>query len=989
MEMMKFMGEMGTISSMEATTIFYLMPMEMTIFMEKMAMISCNGGSQEDHMFGGDGDDILYGGSGADTFYGDSGADQYFGEGGQNFLDYSSAETGIQVNNSESDIEYAAPSYSGLDLAVNLTVGGHSDIAEGDSYSGIKRIVGSDFDDVIVGRTFSPDGGSSLEVDQLIGLGGNDVILAGGNSDSLRGGDGDDYLDGQEGDDSLYGWSGDNTLVGGEGNDVYYIHRISGNNIIFNHDGDGSGQDSITFREVNFDFYLDQLSEAEKNSKTVEELQTQFDSLFTAEDLDEIYNTDLWFQRVDDDLLITVIGSDATVTVKNWYAESAEFLGYRIDRVYTVTEEGGSVYSDATGIQSLVELMEGHPIPTSREEMDAFLASPPSGGESNVAPEFTSSEEVTVSESVDDAYVVYTAIATDDNAGDTLSYSLWDDAGGLFEIDSDTGEVSLIAGAILNFDTASSHQITVHAYDGTETTQQDVTVYVAADAGAITYSNAGESVVNALNRSGDPAVTLNGLGMQFTNDGAILRGLGDEEDGIDTGTAVDVNNDNITVVNNADSQIVGLEHGTGIDLGTATGTTVVNYGEIYGARSVSGGEPQGGIFGGGQDTEIQNYGYIYSVLSIFDSNLGMEIDNQGEIEFVDIESGATLDIVNRDGADISGQIYLTDLQSTILNEEGGDISQITIHEWSDDDSTSIISNNGIIGSASIATIRVTYGAEIEVINTGVITGSTAVQALYGSTADIDNSGVVNGNISVEGGSHIDDETQSGPTLTLENSGTINGWILIKEYIYSSSYESPTAHLVNTGLIDGSISSTTEGDIYLENHGTVDGLIAVEFGNDTIINAGDVEDHISTGAGNDVVNGVGGTAKQYFLGDGDDQILLDNTDFRSLDGGDGEDTLFLDGADLDFDLSLIDIRDMEEIDLSGSGDNSLTLTVQDLLDSTDDDNLLMISGDAGDTVNSTGQGWMQGDDQEVDGETYHTYTSVDATLLVDQDVTFII
>ena len=61
-------------------------------------------------------------------------------------------------------------------------------------------------------------------------------------------------------------------------------------------------------------------------------------------------------------------------------------------------------------------------------------------------------------------------------------------------------------------------------------------------------------------------------------------------------------------------------------------------------------------------------------------------------------------------------------------------------------------------------------------------------------------------------------------------------------------------------------------------------------------------------------------------------------------------------------------------------------MQDLLDLSDTSDQLIVMGNAGDTLTSTGQNWVQGDDQTIDGEVFHTYTSGDATLLVDVDIT---
>ena len=59
-----------------------------------------------------------------------------------------------------------------------------------------------------------------------------------------------------------------------------------------------------------------------------------------------------------------------------------------------------------------------------------------------------------------------TASSTDINDGDELTFSLPDDAGGRFAIGADTGIVTVSNAGLLNFEDASSHNITVEASDG-------------------------------------------------------------------------------------------------------------------------------------------------------------------------------------------------------------------------------------------------------------------------------------------------------------------------------------------------------------------------------------------------------------------------------------------------------------------------------------------------------------------------------------------
>jgi hypothetical protein len=70
----------------------------------------------------------------------------------------------------------------------------------------------------------------------------------------------------------------------------------------------------------------------------------------------------------------------------------------------------------------------------------------------------------------------------------------------------------------------------------------------------------------------------------------------------------------------------------------------------------------------------------------------------------------------------------------------------------------------------------------------------------------------------------------------------------------------------------------------------------------------------------------------------------------VDGGGGVDTLKLDGAGLTLDLTNISntrIQDIEIIDIRGSGNNTLKLNLNDLLDASTSTNILKVLGDSGD------------------------------------------
>ena len=121
-----------------------------------------NGGN--DHLFGGADDDTLEGGAGADELNGDSGDDQ---------VTYENSAVAVIFNK--------APDASGAFI-------GEGGEAEGDRLISIEYIIGSNFNDILLGN---PTQGSTLE-----GRGGNDALFGGAGKDFLLGGVGGDVMNG-------------------------------------------------------------------------------------------------------------------------------------------------------------------------------------------------------------------------------------------------------------------------------------------------------------------------------------------------------------------------------------------------------------------------------------------------------------------------------------------------------------------------------------------------------------------------------------------------------------------------------------------------------------------------------------------------------------------------------------------------------------------------------------------------------------------------
>ncbi|PIG94249.1 FG-GAP repeat protein [Gloeocapsopsis sp. IPPAS B-1203] len=158
------------------------------------------------------------------------------------------------------------------------------------------------------------------------------------------------------------------------------------------------------------------------------------------------------------------------------------------------------------------------------------------------------------------------------------------------------------------------------------------------------------------------------------------------------------------------------------------------------------------------------------------------------------------------------------------------------------------------------------------------------------------------------------------------------------------------------------------------------------GNDLLIGT-NADDILIGGLGNDTLRGGGGSNVLY--GGAGDDVLIYSPQNRRMDGGSGTDTLAVDGSGVTLDLTAIpnnQIRGVEIIDLTGTGDNTLQLTRLDLLNLSDSTNQLIVNGNSVDSIISTGQGWLFDTTTTLDGNQYNRYTSGVATLLVDTDIT---
>jgi Ca2+-binding RTX toxin-like protein len=292
-----------------------------------------SGAAGSDRLEGGNGNDTLNGGAGNDTLIGGRGDDTYVfaAGGGQDVIDNIGGGfdtlrfDGIAFNQVSSGLMK-----SGNDLVLKVS-GGSDQVTLKNWFLGGDHVV-----DVI-----SFASGGQLTAAQLFGAFGLTnpdtagspnyqsvpdersfgTILAGQAGDqNIIGSSDADLIDGGAGNDKLRGGKGNDYLLGGDGSDTYHFAA-------------GDGQDSIN-----------NLSNTPADNDILS--------------IEGITRDNLWLSRQGDSLVIDVRGSADSVTVQDWYANSAQ----RLDAV----QAGGSTLY-ANQVDNLVSAMAAFGAPAGGE----------------------------------------------------------------------------------------------------------------------------------------------------------------------------------------------------------------------------------------------------------------------------------------------------------------------------------------------------------------------------------------------------------------------------------------------------------------------------------------------------------------------------------------------------------------------------------------------------------------------------------------------
>lgn len=320
-----------------------------------------SGQAGNDTLTGNAGDDVLVGGAGNDVLSGDAGNDLYvfqLGDGQDTIDNYDAANGRLDALSFGPGVDPASVTARRAGNSLVLSIGGGSDqvtvlnffIGDG---AGDYRLDEVRFADAaatvwsvetIKALVLAP----TVEADFLSGYAGDDVISGAGGNDTLRGNDGadtlhgdagNDYLNGGAGNDTLAGGSGDDMLVGGSGSDTYLFDLGDGHDTISNHDSSQGRWDVLRFGAG-------------------------------------ITPTDVTARRVNDDLVLAIVGTGDQVTISNHFIYDGN-SGYQIDEV-RFADADAPIWDNATIRALVLAPTEGDDVLSGYESADSVA-----GGEGN------------------------------------------------------------------------------------------------------------------------------------------------------------------------------------------------------------------------------------------------------------------------------------------------------------------------------------------------------------------------------------------------------------------------------------------------------------------------------------------------------------------------------------------------------------------------------------------------------------------------------
>ena len=530
-----------------------------------------------------------------------------------------------------------------------------------------------------------------------------------------------------------------------------------------------------------------------------------------------------------------------------------------------------------------------------------------------------------VNENSANGAVVGTVDASDPDLGDIVTYSLSDDAGGRFAIDANTGVITVADGSLLNFETSSSHSITVVASDGALTSSTTLTV---------TVNNVNEAPTD---------VVLSSATVDENDVGAVIGNL--------TVTDPDAGDTHSFSVSDPRFEVVGgqlkLAAGNSLDFEAASTVSI----DVTATDK-----------GGLDRTEV----FVVSINDVNEAPTDVTLSSATVAENADGAVIGILAAIDPDAGD-SHSFSVSDGRFEVV----GNQLQLKAGNSLDFETEPTVNLDVIATDAGgldhskafVITITDVNEAPTDITLSSAAVAENDVGAVIGKLTAIDPDAddshsfsvsdgrfeVVGDQLQLKAGNSLDFEIE--PSVSVDVTATDKGGL------------DHTKSFVITVIDVAGENLTGDGGPNLLTGGAEDDTLSGLAGNDTLVGGG----------GPDVLSG----------GADDDTLTWDPADV-TVDGGTGTDTLLVIGGNLDLSAASA-LSALEKVDLGTSnGNNTLTLTATDVINLSDTATLT-VTGDAADSIDA-GTGWIGG---LPDGSGNIVYTQLVgpslATLVVDASV----
>ncbi|HRX34991.1 MAG TPA: M10 family metallopeptidase C-terminal domain-containing protein [Aestuariivirga sp.] len=480
--------------------------------------------------------------------------------------------------------------------------------------------------DIIHGGDGIDNINGGLDDDTIYGDNGADILAGGQGNDIIYGGNDNDTLDGGDGNDILDGGAGADVLTGGAGDDIIYIDA---NDVMASLDG-GTGYDVVieTGAYVPFDLSAHNLEElrvvindtgSANWSQTTDYYNTagelfrhdiSFDNGTSSVTDYDVDNTQSWSERTrtydtNGNLLSETTVQDSGGPTSNSAPTNISLSAAAIAENSTNGSIIGTLSTadpDANDTFSYMLLnnaggrfaIQGNKITVANGTLLNFedqtshqisVRVTDSGGNQidrnftisvtdvNEAPSNITISNATVVENAAHNSLVGTLSATDPDTGDTLTYTLLDNALARFSLSGQ--DILVNDGPRIDYERWTSHTITVQAMDSAgNTTTRDIVISVIDQPGVVLTGTNGRDTLTGTAED-DELYGLNNSDKLYGMGGNDILSGGDGGDRLDGGTGADAmsggaGNDRY-IVDNVNDQVIELAGG-GKDTVVSTAT---------------------------------------------------------------------------------------------------------------------------------------------------------------------------------------------------------------------------------------------------------------------------------------------------------------------------------------------------------------------------------------------------------------------------------